>query len=661
MFELSVAIKYLTPRWRQLSVSIISLISILVIALVVWLVVVFFSVTNGLTNSWIDKMIALTAPVRITPTEEYYRSYYHTIDGVSAGSNYQTKTLKEKLQYDGGDPYDPSEDEELPGEWSLADKHASGELKDLVKLAFSAIQELDPKFHHPSASIFEISGAHLRLFLEKSGRSMIEQPIFLGSYDPHNTLLNDSVLPVTQAGIANLHRSVYRSNDDSLATDYLQKSADFTQAATLRSAVLANQQLFLPNTLFDTPTTFRAIGLYRDEILSKLLVPLNTDASDLIANHSKGFTAKPGLLTISKEGNFFPEENRIDPRTPTYLLHDQSFPVKTVEGEIEIALNAQGIPLQRHVPLNAISPIKYESAEKSSPLWFESTMPSKNHFGNPVLLPKSYRDAGVAVGDLGTLGYSIPTASAIQELRTPIYVAGFYDPGIIPSGGKFIIAGEELVSEIRSTQGEDEYHNPPTTGINIRLKDRDQADAVKAALQAAFNEKGISNYWKIETYKDYEFARDLIKQLGSEKRLFSLLAAIIIIVACSNIISMLIILVNDKKKEIGILRSMGASSLSIMTIFGTCGIVMGVMGSLIGTLAAFLTLQHLQGLIDVISWVQGYEMFNPLFYGDTLPSKISVEAFMFVIVATGIISLLAGIIPAVKACLLKPSATLRSE
>ena len=48
MYELSVARKYLVPRWRQLSVSVISVISVLVIALVVWLIVVFFSVTNGL-------------------------------------------------------------------------------------------------------------------------------------------------------------------------------------------------------------------------------------------------------------------------------------------------------------------------------------------------------------------------------------------------------------------------------------------------------------------------------------------------------------------------------------------------------------------------------------------------------------------------------------
>ena len=531
MFELSVAIKYLTPRWRQLSVSIISLISILVIALVVWLVVVFFSVTSGLTNSWIDKMIALTAPVRITPTEEYYNSYYYNVDSISGNSSYQLQSLREKLVQPITDPYNPMEDEEIPSDWPAADRDASQKTKDLVKLVFSSVASLDAKFQKPSASVFEATSAQLRLFIEKNGRSLIEQTLFLGSYDPENTLLNHSVLPITKAGIDNFHRSIFRTNDDRIASSAENKSQEF-------------------------------------------------------------------------------------------------------------ALAASG---------------------KTPALWFDKGLPTPNHFGNPILLPKSYRDAGAAVGDLGSLGFSFPTASAIQELKVPIYVAGFYDPGIIPSGGKFAIANQELVSEIRSAQGQEGSHIFPTTGINIRLADRDQADAVKAALIAQFEAKGISPYWKVDTYKDYEFSRDLIKQLGSEKRLFSLLAAIIIIVACSNIISMLIILVNDKKKEIGILRSMGATSLSIMIIFGTCGIVMGVAGSLIGTLAAFVTLQNLQSIVDLISRIQGYEMFNPLFYGDTLPSKISVEAFMFVVGVTGIISLLAGVIPAVKACLLKPSATLRAE
>ena len=238
-------------------------------------------------------------------------------------------------------------------------------------------------------------------------------------------------------------------------------------------------------------------------------------------------------------------------------------------------------------------------------------------------------------------------------------MAGFYDPGIIPIGGKFILANPHIISTIRSSHQQDEatYSN----GINVRFDDLTRADAIKADILAAFKKAGIEKYWTVETYKEYDFTKDLLQQLQSDKTLFTLISTIIIIVACSNIISMLIIMVNDKKIEIGILRSMGASCGSIAAIFGICGIVMGVLGSLIGTAAAYITLKNLDKLILVLNSIQGHNAFNPLFYGDALPNEISMEALLFVIVSTTAISLIAGIVPAIKASLLRPSAILRSE
>ena len=286
-------------------------------------------------------------------------------------------------------------------------------------------------------------------------------------------------------------------------------------------------------------------------------------------------------------------------------------------------------------------------------------LPTLPSIGDGILLPRPFREAGVLVGDRGFLSYMTPTTSSVQEQRIPIFVAGFYDPGIIPIGGKYLLANQDITSLIRASHNQED--TLLSNGINIRFTRLDQADEVKKELQKAFNKAGIAPYWRIETYKEYDFTKDLIGQLHSEKNLFSLLAVIIIIVACSNIISMLIILVNDKKTEIGILRAMGASSWSIAAIFGWCGIVMGSIGSLIGTLAALLTLKNLNPLIDLLSRLQGHEMFNPMYYGETLPTELSLQTLVAVIVATTCISCLAGLIPALKASLLRPSAILRSE
>ncbi len=124
---------------------------------------------------------------------------------------------------------------------------------------------------------------------------------------------------------------------------------------------------------------------------------------------------------------------------------------------------------------------------------------------------------------------------------------------------------------------------------------------------------------------------------------------------------MLVLLVNDKKREIGILQAMGASRYSIAAIFGACGITMGILSSFIGTIAALLTLQNIDSIVQLLSFIQGHDAFNATFFGKSLPGKLSYHAVLFMLIATPLISLLAGLIPAIKACRLRPSEILRAE
>lgn len=505
MFELGIACKYLIPTWRQLSVSIISLVSTLVIALVVWLIVVFFSVKDGLENSWIEKIVALTAPIRITPTENYYRSYYYLIDSISSNSDYTTKSIGEKWKSTRTDPYDILSDEELPTYWPEPDLNAHGTLKDLVQEVF-------------------------QLTLKPRGIT--------------NLQANDY-----ETAIVNLKLTLRHGNDDPSKTQQLDQTA------------------YLGSFDTDNPIIAKAI-----------------------------------ILPVSS-------------KSPLSVL---------------ILPDKKGI-----------------------------SMPPRSAIGDPILLPKAFKDVGALIGDQGHISYYTPTPSTIQEQRAPVFVAGFYDPGIMPMGGKYILADKNLIGLIRSSYNpEDALH---ANGINIRFDEIAEAPRIKQELQQDIIDHGLAPYWHVESYQDYEFSKDLIQQLQSEKNLFGLISLIIIFVACSNIISMLIILVNDKKLEIGILRSMGTTSLSIATIFGFCGMVMGALGSLIGIALAILTLRNVNELVDFISRIQGHELFNPVFYGNTLPTELSMEALLFVIITTAFISLLAGIIPAIKASTIHPSAILKAE
>ena len=709
MFELSVARKYLTPRWRQLSVSIISLISILVIALVVWLIVVFFSVTQGLEKSWINKLIALTAPIRVLPTDTYYQSYYYQIDSISSSSDYNYKSIGEKLNSSLSDPYDPSLDAEIPLQWPKADLAEEGILKDPVKEAFNAIYGV-AKENGIKARDFEMapSTMHLQLLRKtaKNGafekeqytEASLNQASYVGSFDPLNLNLSKTLLPLSEQDLGNIlmqsEVGLVPGQEEAAQTlsivpaDSLRGRLDtFFKYVNISQLKVPADGWKLPKSIYPSQGSLEALVLFKKNKIWKVVIPeKNTQTLQKRLLQEK-ILFEVGQVNFRDSTAFLKIKNT--PEAPLqsislWVLEDLRLESRLENSSLqkiekikdlifEVSFRLQNVSFQGKVPLGnlqiATSDITTQLDEEpaTTPLWIHTLkstqeqliLPRDPLLGDGILLPKSFKEAGVLVGDRGYLSYIVPTASSMQEQRAKVFVAGFYDPGIIPLGGKFILANDLLTNLIRASNGSEQ--NAYSNGINVHFSSIEQAERIKGLLQKALAAKGVGPYWKVETYREFDFTKDLIQQLRSEKNLFTLLATIIIIVACSNIISMLIILVNDKKSEIGILRSMGASSQSIAAIFGICGVVMGFLGSFIGILAAIFTLKNLQVLINLISSIQGYEMFNPHFYGETLPAELSFETLGYVIVSTALISLIAGLVPAIKASLMRPSAILRAE
>lgn len=98
MFEFQIIKRYLIPSKTKISNSFISNISILTIALTVWLLIVFLSILKGVEKNWITKLTTLQAPIRLIPNEHYFQSDYFTQDGESPDTFFQYKTLFEKQE-----------------------------------------------------------------------------------------------------------------------------------------------------------------------------------------------------------------------------------------------------------------------------------------------------------------------------------------------------------------------------------------------------------------------------------------------------------------------------------------------------------------------------------------------------------------------------------
>lgn len=693
-FELTVALKYLIPRWRQLSVSIISLISILVISLVVWLVVLFLSVTDGIEKKWIEQLVALNAPVRMAPTDAYYRSYYYQVDQVSLESNYTPKTIGEKLIASQSDPYDPTFDVELPYDFPPPDRHADGSLKDPVKEGWEAITMLKQDALRPQE--YEVSFGNLRLSLLREGvtpgdtqQTFLTQVSYIASHDEQNARLKQMLIPPRAEDYNNLLHGLSHTahgEEDAFETaenpDLLQKNlVNFFSHVEVSHLRTTEEGFVLPPSFFPEYGKLEGVGIVRHHEIDKVVIPQSKQEIKALNERLEAFGLHTTLVEVifdQKQMHLSSDQNA--GRDVEIILNDKAtFEATFIPSSLDKATslaslqfelkgNIQGTPLvgtanYERLEIDEAHPI--ERVSDSHPLWLHAdkegkvVIPTDQLFGDGVLVAKHFQNSGVRIGDRGYLSYYTPTASSMQEQRIPIYVAGFYDPGMMPVGNKLLFVDPSVVALLRGNISVSDAMLG--NGINIWLKDITQAEAVKSQLVHELESRDIGKYWEVQSFEDYDFARPVLQQLQSDKNLFTLIALIILLVACSNIISMLILLVNDKRREIGILQSMGASPKRIATIFGLCGFVMGLISCIIGTLAAIFTLQYLQSLVNFLSFLQGHEAFQSAFYGSHLPNELSYTSLLFVIVATLFISLLAGIVPAIKAARIRPTEILRAE
>lgn len=687
MFELVVALKYLIPRKRQLSVSLIAILSVTVISLVVWLVLVFLSVTEGIERGWLQKLTTLNAPLRITPTHHYYSSYYYQIDAISSQSNYSFKNISEKAQSDLQDPYNPLEDGELPMRFPQPDLSVNGQLRDPVKGLLHAISQLKKSHSDLIFQDFEISGALMRLQLLRPGNGLpgsenqgyLTQVSYLASIPDKCPGLSSLLLPPTENDLNHLiylaSHSIDLSRQDSpalarKAPEEITKNRIRSLLDSVRVKQLKPRNSFwqLPSSLLPLNKIFEGLVYYRNDAISRIDLPLEKGRVQSFENRVRIWREASGFILEDAKG----ERKKISLNTPVLIDGPIVFNVENIL-EIDNRLlfdvqsSLQDIFFKGSIGMDDMEIVKADFASSQEKIlktpWInhQNLLPVNEEKETGVLLAKSFLDNGVMIGDRGYLSYSSTTSSSVQEHRLPIFVSGFYDPGILSVGNKCILVPSFVTQAINASSSSFNLDKTQTNGILVWFDSLQKADEIKKEIAFALKDQGIDKYWKVTTFREYDFAKDLLEQFQSDKYLFALVGIIILIVACCNIISLLVLLVNDKKREIGILQAMGAKNTSIAAIFGSCGIAMGIISSVIGTLAALFTLHHIDTIVNLLSLIQGHDAFNTAFFGKSLPDQLSHNAVTFIVLTTPFLSLLAGLVPAIKACRLRPSAILRSE
>jgi len=185
------------------------------------------------------------------------------------------------------------------------------------------------------------------------------------------------------------------------------------------------------------------------------------------------------------------------------------------------------------------------------------------------------------------------------------------------------------------------------TGVEVKLDDPFAARQIGRAIATRLGWP----YW----VRDWmEMNKNLFAALQLEKLALFVIVTIIVLVAAFAIIGHLVLLVAEKRKEIGILKALGAPGRSITTVFFTVGMTIGVVGTVAGSLVG-LGLMWIQNTYKII------RLAGDVYQIDYLPMKLSGSDFALIVTATLAIAFLATIFPARRAGGLAPAEVLRYE
>lgn len=260
------------------------------------------------------------------------------------------------------------------------------------------------------------------------------------------------------------------------------------------------------------------------------------------------------------------------------------------------------------------------------------------------------QNLGLSVGQTLTItnpqGHTTPFGTVPREISYE--VAAIFEVGVYDYDKAFVVMPMQDAQTLLLL-GDD------VGMIEVKTDDPDHVNDILRPLQPKLGSKALIVDWK-------RMNSELFEALAVERVAMFIVLSIIVLVAVFNILSSLIMLVRAKTRDIAILRTMGASRKSLLRIFMTVGVLIGVAGIAAGLVLGFIFLYFRQPVINLIQYLTGQNLWDPsIRFLTELPSRTDPFEVTVICVMALFFSFLATLYPALKAASTDPVQVLRYE
>ena len=260
------------------------------------------------------------------------------------------------------------------------------------------------------------------------------------------------------------------------------------------------------------------------------------------------------------------------------------------------------------------------------------------------------RSLGVMTGDKISLIVSKANISpaGIMPRMKRFTVVGIFEVGMYEYDSAVALLDIQDAAKLYKMQGE-------VSGLRLKLADMFKAPQIASELV----EGQLGSYYMSDWTKKHA---NFFRAIQIEKTMMFLILSLIIAVAAFNIVSTLVMVVTDKEADIAILRTLGATPMTILLIFMVQGCVIGFIGTAMGFAGGVTLALNVETVVPALESLLGFKFLAPdVYYITELPSDLHWNDVLKITSISFLLSLLATLYPAWRASQTQPAEVLRHE